>query len=84
MMMTPVPFLELKDALCRSSMHGMRKARVFPDPVLAAPMRSFPDRRGGMAIDWICVRRVNPSFDRAVWVGSERGRAVNLSSPSVE
>jgi hypothetical protein len=35
--------------LCNSSSTGSRNASVLPDPVLAAPTRSCPASRGGIA-----------------------------------
>lgn len=48
---TPVPFLEVKLALYKSSTAGIKKARVFPDPVLAAPKTSLPFNKWGMVLD---------------------------------
>mmetsp|Transcript_1091 Transcript_1091/g.2571 ORF Transcript_1091/g.2571 Transcript_1091/m.2571 type:complete len:226 (-) Transcript_1091:418-1095(-) len=46
--MAPVPFRVWNLALRSSSMMGTRNARVFPEPVCAAPIRSFPLSNGGM------------------------------------
>ena len=43
-----LPFLGLNFILCRSSMAGIKNAKVFPDPVRAAPSTSFPARSGGI------------------------------------
>jgi len=45
---TPVPFLGVKHALCSSSVAGIRKASVFPEPVLAEPSTSLPSMRCGI------------------------------------
>jgi len=42
MMTTPVPFRGMNLIRWRSSMAGIRNARVLPDPVLAAPRTSRP------------------------------------------
>ena len=47
-MMIPVPFMGLNLSRWRSSMEGMRKARVLPEPVRAAPRTSLPVRRTGI------------------------------------
>ena len=43
---------------------GIKNARVFPDPVLAAPRRSLPQRAGSMAARWTAVSRVKPASRR--------------------
>ena len=40
--MTPVPKDYVKFALWRSSIAGIKKAKVFPEPVLAEPRMSLP------------------------------------------
>jgi hypothetical protein len=40
----PVPFSYLKLALSNNSMVGIKNARVFPEPVFAAPSISLPLR----------------------------------------
>ena len=52
---TPVPLRGAKWTLCNNSTAGIRNARVFPEPVLAAPRTSFPTRSGGIALAWICI-----------------------------
>ena len=79
MQMTPVPFLVENLALCNNSTHGNRNARVFPLPVLAAPIKSLPVSKAGMACAWICVMRSNCISLRANCVFSERGRLENKS-----
>ena len=39
---------------------GMRNASVFPVPVWAMPMRSFPESRYGHACAWIGEGRSKP------------------------
>lgn len=79
--MAPVPFLPVNLERCRSSTTGIRKASVLPLPVFAAPIKSLPDNRGGIDIDWICVIRVKLSLVKAVWVSVERGREEKVSDP---
>lgn len=55
-----LPFLGLNFNLYIRSIAGMRKASVFPDPVLAAPTRSLPSNRGGIALACISVIVVKP------------------------
>lgn len=43
-----------------SSAAGIKKAKVFPDPVLAAPTKSLPSNKTGMDLAWISVIVVNP------------------------
>lgn len=50
----------------------MRKARVFPDPVLAAPRTSFPASNDGMHFSWTGVIVVKPMSTKALAVGSDR------------
>jgi hypothetical protein len=45
---TSLPFLGLNDNLWSISTAGMRKAKVFPLPVLAAPRISLPVIAAGM------------------------------------
>mmetsp|Transcript_26047 Transcript_26047/g.73602 ORF Transcript_26047/g.73602 Transcript_26047/m.73602 type:complete len:203 (-) Transcript_26047:116-724(-) len=40
--------------------HGRRKARVFPDPVFATPMRSRPAARIGHVCAWMGIGPRNP------------------------
>ena len=54
-----------------SSTAGTRKARVFPEPVLAAPTRSFPSRRCGMALAWMPVMWVKPISEMPLRVFSD-------------
>ncbi len=56
-------------------MAGMRKARVLPEPVLAAPSTSFPARRGGIAFSWTGVIVLKPISFNALIVGSESSRS---------
>lgn len=58
-------------------MEGMRKARVLPEPVRAAPRTSLPVRRTGMDLAWTGVIVVRPISERARLVGSERSRVEN-------
>lgn len=43
-----------------SSIAGTRKARVLPEPVLAAPTRSLPSSRAGIERAWMGVMSVKP------------------------
>ena len=52
----------------------MRKARVFPDPVLAAPKTSFPASSDGMHFSWTGVMVVKLMSVRALVVGSDKSR----------
>ncbi len=52
-------------------MAGMRKASVFPLPVLAAPTRSRPSSRCGMAFDWISVMLTKPMASIALSVAGD-------------
>ena len=72
-----VPFLGLNLSLCNNSTAGTRKARVFPDPVLAAPSTSFPAKSGGMALACTGVIVVNPISAIAFVVGSESSSVEN-------
>ena len=58
-------------------MAGIRKARVLPEPVRAAPSKSFPARSTG--IDFACtfVIVVKPISSRACMVGGDRSREEN-------
>lgn len=53
--MTPVPCFWVNYNLYKSSMHGIKKANVLPDPVLAAPITSLPFNKYGRVLAWICV-----------------------------
>ena len=46
-------------------MAGIRKARVFPEPVLAEPRMSWPRRAGGIPLSCTQVNLVKPWEDRA-------------------
>lgn len=48
----------------------MRKARVFPEPVLAIPTTLVPSSSGGIAFACISVILVKPMSLRALSVGS--------------
>ena len=54
----------------------MRKARVLPLPVLAAPSMSRPLRASGMARAWMSVRVSKWEERRPAAVAAERGRSV--------
>lgn len=51
-------------------MAGIRNARVFPEPVLAAPTRSLPSRSGGIALACISVIVVKPMSFTPISVAS--------------
>ena len=57
----------------------MRKASVFPLPVLAAPRMSLFLRASGMPRDWMSVRVVKCEAWTPVAVGWESGRLAKLS-----
>lgn len=64
-------------------MDGMRKAKVFPEPVRAAPRTSRPERRGGMVRAWtsVMVVKLRDSMADRVWgerLREEKGRLVRL------
>jgi len=46
------------------SMRGMAKAAVLPVPVWATARTSSPFRIEGMALNWMSVGRLKPSFSR--------------------
>ena len=62
-------------------MAGMRKARVLPEPVRAAPRTSLPVRRTGMDFAWTGVIVVRPISESAREVDSERSRLENGGRP---
>jgi len=65
----------------------MRKARVFPDPVLAAPKTSFPASSDGMHFSWTAVIVEKPMSARALVVGSDKSsmeKGFRWVAPSVE
>lgn len=66
-----LPFLGLNFIVCRSSMAGIKNAKVFPEPVRAAPSTSFPARRGGIDFSWTGVMVSKPISLRPFIVGSE-------------
>ena len=73
--MTPVPLRGLKRNCESISMAGIRKANVFPLPVLAAPSTSLPDSRGGIAFCWISVM-----FSKPMFLIEDMVRSLRLSS----
>lgn len=76
-----VPLRGLNFILCSNSMAGIKKARVFPEPVLAAPSTSLPASSGGIALSWIGVMCVKPISARALVVGSESSSSENGLRP---
>lgn len=66
------PLRGLNFSRCSISTAGMRKARVFPEPVLAAPRTSFPASNGGIECSWTAVMVSNFISFKALVVGSER------------
>ena len=58
-------------------MEGMRKARVLPEPVRAAPKTSLPVRRTGMDLAWTGVIVDKPISESARVVDSERSKVEN-------
>ena len=62
-------------------MAGMRKARVLPEPVRAAPRTSLPVRRTGIDFAWTGVIVVRPISESAREVDSERSRLENGGRP---
>lgn len=50
----------MKRSLYISSIAGIRKANVFPDPVFAAPTKSRPSKSGGTDLACISVNVVKP------------------------
>lgn len=75
------PFLGLNFRRCRSSTAGIRNAKVFPEPVRAAPNTSFPASNGGIDLACTGVIVVNPISARAFCVGSESSSVENGSLP---
>lgn len=53
--MAPVPFLGLNFNEYNNSIAGIRKAKVLPEPVLAAPRTSLPASSGGIVRAWTSV-----------------------------
>lgn len=47
---TPVPLRGAKWILYNDSTAGTKKARVLPEPVLAAPRTSLPNKSGGIVL----------------------------------
>lgn len=43
-----------------NSTAGIKNAKVFPEPVFAAPTKSRPSNNGGTDLAWISVSVVNP------------------------
>jgi len=84
MMMMPVPLTGLNLSLCRSSIAGMRKASVFPEPVRAAPRTSLPVRRTGIDFSCTAVMCVIPISSKPLLVASDRSRSANGRRPKVE
>lgn len=56
----------------------MRKARVLPEPVLAAARRSAPLRARGMARAWTSVRDSKWEARSPEAVASQRGRSLKF------
>lgn len=71
------PFIGLNLSRCKSSTAGIRNARVFPEPVCAAPRTSLPVSRTGMDLAWTGVIVVNPISARPFRVGSDRSNEEN-------
>mmetsp|Transcript_21831 Transcript_21831/g.56719 ORF Transcript_21831/g.56719 Transcript_21831/m.56719 type:complete len:295 (-) Transcript_21831:22-906(-) len=80
---TPVPFRGLNLPFNSMSKAGMRKARVLPDPVFAAPSTSFPARRGGMHLACTSVNFSNPKLAKPFFTPSWRGRAFRSYTTSL-
>lgn len=59
----------------------MRKARVFPDPVLAAPTKSLPSNKGGIDLACISVNVLKPMSPIAFKVFSQ---TLSLSESKVQ
>jgi len=68
------PFLGLNFIRCNNSTAGIKNAKVFPDPVLAAPMTSLPANSGGIALACTGVIVEKPMVVNALVVGSESSR----------
>ena len=62
---------------------GIRKANVFPDPVLAAPKTSRPANSGGIARCWISVIVSNPIPSMAFIVCSEILSSLNFCGSEI-
>ncbi len=73
-----VPLRDLKLVLMRSSMAGIKNASVLPEPVLAAPSTSRPERSTGMQRAWTSVMRVKPMSVIALRVLSVTSRESKL------
>jgi hypothetical protein len=78
-----LPFLCLNFILCRSSTAGIKKARVFPEPVRAAPSTSFPARRGGIDCSCTGVMVLKPISSRPFIVGSESSSVSKDTRPAM-
>lgn len=64
-------------------MAGIKNARVFPEPVRAAPSTSFPARRGGIDFSWTGVMVSKPISLRPFIVGSESSSVSKGTRPAM-
>lgn len=76
-MRAPRPSYSVHRFRYRFSRTGSKKARVFPEPVLAAPRMSLDFKAAGIARDWIVVRVLKWDLDSPDCVACERGSSAN-------
>ena len=76
--MTIAPSPSIRDHLKvkRRSSSGMIKAKVLPEPVLAAPRTSSPRSANDIDSRWISVGSENPDSASPFWVFDERGKSL--------
>ena len=80
MIITPVPSFLLNPIRCKRFIAGIKKANVFPEPVLADPKISWPLRAGGIPFSCTQVRFVKFKDFKAALSGSQISRSANLVS----
>jgi hypothetical protein len=72
--MAPTPSCVVQPALYNLSKRGTKNAKVFPEPVLAAPRMSLPANACGIEADWMAVMLVY-ALNSSPWsVDCERGK----------
>ncbi len=75
-----VPFIYVNYALYINSNAGIKKPKVLPDPVFAAPKTSLPFNKWGIDLAWIWVILINFILLIASWVFSQIGSSENVLS----
>ena len=79
----PVPLRCAKCDLCSSSMAGIKKASVLPEPVFACANKSRPASSGLIVLAWICERFSNPWSAMPFFVSSHMSCRSNTSSDKI-